>query len=344
MPISGGSFPHQLAIMKILMGVDYRPTLILASSGGNIATYLTMASKWDLCGINRVVRSISSKLFVRSWLPNSLEWIPSWIPGIFMGSIYRPSQDAYSVFRSYFSPTDVKDIEVWVGAVNNKTGKLCLFGNRNEEQSVIKSRHYQSSLVNSEPLKYLNGDVDKICCASIASSSVPVITQCQVIDGNEYTDGGVKYASPLTPLQGELSRIGDIMKGIHIVYVSGYNTRDNLTPQEMKPNIFTNGVSATSHIAKGFVIHDRLTAYSLIARYGSINHAVLDDKKIREIWDLRSQCSSSLVEICPESRDVLDFTDFEGQDVLDMMEESSTHINIQVWWVGNPDLFYSVKL
>ena len=57
------------------------------------------------------------------------------------------------------------------------------------------------------PLNFLSGDMNEIGKSIIASASIPFIFDSQTIGNNEYYDGGVMYASPLTPLQDEIYRI-----------------------------------------------------------------------------------------------------------------------------------------
>lgn len=339
MPISGGCFPHQLCIIRKLMKLGYKPNIMLGSSGGNISAYLALASKWDPHSLDRIVRGLNSNMFVKSWLPSIVDFIPSWTAGLFMGSMYKTVKDFSLVYNNYFSPNDIKDIEIWIGAVNKDTGNLCLFCNRSREESMIQGRYFEKHLASSEPLRYLNGDREKICIASIASSSIPMILPYQTIDGKDYIDGGIKYASPLTPLQQEITKLPKDGEPLHIVYISGYNLDVEIKPESANTNVFKSGLEATNYVARGLVVHDRLTAYGMLLPYGEVNHMMVEDEDIEKVMSLRSECKATLIEFYPESRDMIDFANFEGIEALNLMNESIKDISAQIWWVGDKDLF-----
>ena len=94
LPISGGGFVAQLGLLselyvakwiaegKRLKGSKaYQPNLVFASSGGNVAAYIAMAGDWSPEGMTRVAEKISTPMFIRSWFPDYMSFIPTWIIG-----------------------------------------------------------------------------------------------------------------------------------------------------------------------------------------------------------------------------------------------------------------------
>ena len=67
LPVSGGGFVSQLAIIQHLCTIDYKPDITLASSGGNVSAYISMAASWKWAAIERISRDLSQDLFVKPW-------------------------------------------------------------------------------------------------------------------------------------------------------------------------------------------------------------------------------------------------------------------------------------
>lgn len=339
--ISGGYFPHQLRLLHELMLLGYKPDIALGCSGGNVALYLAQAAGWDPYGLNRVARSINSRFFVESWFPSSLDFIPSLAAGLFAGAAYRKSEHAIRLFNAYFTPADVVETEIWVGAINEKSGSIRLFCNRSYEDAIIKGKHYNLRMFKSDPLKYLNGNVEHICQASVASSSIPLIIDPQKIDGREYVDGGTKFASPLSPLQDELTHLAEKHGGIHIIYINGYNVEQDLKDKPV--SIIDRGRNATSLITRGFVLHDRTVAYTIIRGTGRVTFADVQSCALSRVYDLISKCKSSLLELFPLVDSSIDYTNFNGDDVIHVMEQTSRHFAGHLWWTGDDNIFDNIE-
>lgn len=344
-PVSGGSFPHQLASMRLLCSMRYRPELALGSSGGNLTIYLTMAAHWDSNSINRVVRSLDSKYLVQSWFPSVVSFLPSIIAGIFTGAAYRTSKDIYKVFETYFTPESITETEIWNGAINRDTGAVCLFCNRSRETAHIKGDRYRERMFKSLPLHYLNGDMKDICLSSVASSAVPLVLEAQTYNGASYIDGGTKFASPLVPLQDELRYMSAERGGIHITYVNGYNVEEDYSHNKIPVDIVSNGMSVTAHVVRGLVLHDRMTAYELIhGSCGQTSHyADLNDvNAIRAIYPLLKFTSSSLLEIYPKYTGNIDYTNFTGDQIIEQMNRSEVQLAGHLWWIGKSEIFRNI--
>lgn len=341
-PVSGGSFPHQLAALRLLSEMGYRPPLALGSSGGQLSIYLVMAAHWEPNAINRVVRSLNSKHMVRSWFPSIMNFMPSVIAGIFTGAAYRTSDDVYTMFEAYFTPETIVETEVWNGAINRDTGAVRLFCNRPLEMALVKGNYYRKRMFKSMPLCYLGGNVREICLSSLASSAVPLVFEAQVYRESSYIDCGTKFASPLVPLQDELRALRDREGGLHIIYVNGYNVEEDYSHDRIPVDIVSNGVSVTAHVIRGFVLHDRMTAYELIqGDCGRDSHYVdvCSVRGLRAVYPLLRKSNGSLLEIYSRDKSTIDYTNFTGEDVVAIMNKSQGQLAGHLWWTGDPHLF-----
>lgn len=348
-PVSGGRFPHQMAAVRRLLRHGYKPEIMMGCSGGNITAYLTSAAHWDILHIDRIANSITSEYFVRPWFPGIIGIMTPMIASLFLKAAYRGSTKIQDLFCSYFTPSTVTDVEIWNGAVNRKTGSICLFCNRDFEPSLIKGRFLCRRMFKMEPLRYLKGNVEDICRSSVASSSVPFVVGPQLIGDSYYIDGGTKIASPLAPLQDEIRQLSAERGGVHIVYINGFDIekdRSQAEPHERNgENIVEYTQSITDHIAMGIILHDRMTAYEIIHDRCSIapHYADVGVLALDEVISKVRDSSDSLLEIYPLDGSILDYTNFNGSDLLSMMERSEKLLAGRVWWNGDRDLFKGIE-
>lgn len=360
--ISGGCFPHQLSIMRKLARSGCSPYIALGSSGGNVSLYLCAGGKWTPCGINRIAKSLNQSLFVEPWYPFITGWVPESLAaaaGYFKGSIYRSSNSGLQLFNSYFAPGDITNIETWVGAVNESTGSIALFGNRCREHSIIKGNHFDRRMFKSEPLKWLCGDTAKIHKAMLASSSVPAVIQPQEIDGEKYVDGGVKFASPLSPLKNEIKAIAKSNDySIHIIYVSGYDIESDIAVTPLN-NMLDHGKVTGSHIVRAMVMHDRDAAKQIIEDISSscinseyvcrtedgdakIHFIDVESRAINAVYERLHLTKCCLFELYPTNPDILNYTKFTGDDVLCMMNKTDNAMAGRLWWSGDFNIFQGI--
>jgi hypothetical protein len=358
--ISGGNFPKQLEMLKLLTEMNIKPMLSLGSSGGNVCMYLGMAGSMTPNGIEVVARSLRPEFFIKPWFPwlnNVAPQAVSLLTAYFKGSVYKSSEDGIELFNNFFSPESIVSMEVWVGAVNEKTGSICLFCNKDRENSIIKGNHYNRRIVKSEPLKYLSGNVEKIWKASLASASIPMVTQVQEIDGERYEDGGAKFASPLTALQDEIKAIARRNENrIHMIYLSGYNVEADL-PLLHLDNLKDRGMATGDHVVRGMVIHDRLVAYEIVKEVSSFCHngeevcrndgikvhfVDVQAKAIKEVYSRLHMTECCLFELYPLIEEELDYTKFSGEDVINLMNRTRNLMAGHLWWTGKADIFMGI--
>lgn len=345
LPISGGKFPVQIAIVESLSDIGYKPDLTLASSGGTVASYCASYGDWKSEEIRKIAKDLSSSLFIRSWFSPHLAIFHSIVAGYFYGAAYQASDTTIDFFEKYFTPLTITQYEIWVGAINRDTGAVCLFCNRSRAEAQIKGGNFNIAMIKSEPLKYLNGNLEDIMNAAMASSSIPIMIEPRVIDGRSYIDIGAKFASPLVPLQEEILELTK-SEPLHIIYVNGFNVEADTA--EMGDHNMMNGfVGLAEHVVRSFIIQDRQTAINIIKIrsgkdliYAEFDVGVLD----RVLIFLEKECCDSVVEIYPRKLWTIDLETFVGSDVENSIKYHKSALGLRVWWNGNSNIFESVDL
>ena len=122
LPVSGGAFPVQLGFIRELNKLGITPDISLGSSGGNVAAYIAAATGWNPENYVNIVKPIHNGMFLASWWPYYLSFLPSYIPGYFKGSIYANGTGADVYFKKMFQPETVIQTEIWSGTMNRDTG------------------------------------------------------------------------------------------------------------------------------------------------------------------------------------------------------------------------------
>ena len=318
----------------------------MGSSGGNIASYLTLAAAWDPDKIIEIAGKLSNAMFARNWWPTGLTFMPSWMIGYFKGSIYAAGTGASELFKEYFTASganekakaDITDIELWVGTLNRKTGKGQLFCNRKKEDCRVKGRDQDLTASywshDIMPLTYLDGNVDIISEVAMASASIPVLVPERIINGQSYVDGGTLFSSPLTPLQ-------DVIRGftnsdqVHIDYVSSFDMQ--VCGPVSCNSLYDNGTATLAELVKSICIQDRMTAIELLRKYPTdrMRFAQYDgnEANLRLIEDVRKKSPLTLLELYPLKNETIDLLNFKASDVVSMVERTRKAYGLRFWWI-----------
>lgn len=217
MPCSGNLFAVQLGMLCALSSAytinkkieDLAPDIILASSGGNMAAYTALASDWSRERMLHNLNLFNSEAFISSWSDSA----PSWVFMPFSRSIFRQGFGFRPLFKHLFYSKQLSQTktEIWTGTFHRKTAQHRLFTNVSEEKAKLKpfvslvdhkcvtrALHLGSDIA---PV-YADGNIDLIADVCQASASIPWVLKPTTINGDEYTDGGNMYASPLSTLDG----------------------------------------------------------------------------------------------------------------------------------------------
>lgn len=337
-PVSGGSFPKQLSIMKFLVKhFDYVPDIALGSSGGAVALYLLLAAEWKDYNIERIINCLDSDMMVENVAPSIMNLLPNKFIGMMMGCIYKMSNQVNEMFLQNFTYERICKTEVWVAAVENETGYVDLFCNRSLADANIKEPGRLP--IYKANCNYMDGDIDIIADCVKASSSIPMIFQSVEIDGRKYIDSGAKAGSPLAPLSVILE---ESYKEIHIIYVNGYDLESN-PPIRQGSNMFTTLSNTGNKVVRAMVEQDRNRGISIVCRGRKAKYKEFAINRLSEIYDKLDETESSFLEIYVENENVINYADFDSGDIIEFMKFCEDNIMCRLWWIGE-DIFDGVHV
>jgi hypothetical protein len=218
LPVSGGALVAQLAFLIEIAHArrtmdsnpaNIYPDIVLGASGGNVAAYVATAGGWTPHGILRVSSVLETSMLITSWWPEHLRFMPTFLLGIFTGSLYRPGYGVRDFFNHTLNPKKLRSVEIWTGTFNITRGRAQFFCNKKDGETHIKAEKFERDRLayNCEPLVFANGNLNLLADVAIASASIPVLVESQVIGPYRYCDGGSAYASPLSVMAPEILRI-----------------------------------------------------------------------------------------------------------------------------------------
>jgi hypothetical protein len=328
LPVSGGYFPKQLAMCSLVSELC-DPDIIVGSSGGNICSYIHMASNNSLSKMREISCGLKSSMFVENWWPDPLSFLPSAIIGAFRGSLYNHGNGGIEYLKSLFNRDSIQRTEIWTGTTNK--GRAQLFCNRSIDSAIIQPWNVDLLNGNTNPLKYLEGDIHNIGQVCLGSACVPTLIPHVRFEDLELVDGGVTFASPLTPLQNGIIEVAE--DNLHIVYISSFDL-DSASLPGFNQNIIQVGVTTFDNMIKTLCFSDRLVAINMIKN--NCNKIYEHNQFIGTISDavrIQERSSRSLIEIYPsDNKNPVNLSNFNGKDVLDLFDYSRIHYRIRIWW------------
>jgi predicted acylesterase/phospholipase RssA len=350
LPVSGGYFPLQIAELMWMAPSVPRPMLVLGSSGGNIAAYMATAGNWSPTGMERVVDAMYSGMFIKSWWPSYLPYLPSVLKGYFKGSAYNSNDEFINVFEALFVPesaaTSLAATELWSGTYNTTAGATQLFCNRTQEDALLQPYPSSNELLNVVPPVYIDGNTQTMARVCVASAAVPAMFPPQSIGGSFYIDGGTAYSSPLTALRGELQRFY-MGKNMHMTYFSPYNIqapaytvcyepimKGALSAQaECVPGtMYNQGVDAVSEILKSLMLQDRMAGVTLVGDPWELTYTEehMSYDEFQAFQTRRLTLARSFVEVYPLSKEHISIVSFGPDDIRKTMA-SVTQLGVRAW-------------
>lgn len=211
-PISGGGFVVQVAFVRALSKIGFRPSVILSASGGGVASFIANCCDWDPERIDKLVLDLSSNTFVlRPFSLVSLLAFP------FRLSLYYKSP-YLSRFVDRHVPKDQlsQPVEHWALTINTTKSVPQMSCNFAEGTTSFDPSEF-SSFVKTYNVK---GGVHEMAEVIYASAAIPFAVQPGSIDGDQHVDGGMWMPSSLSLLSTGLSYS---QLKLQIVYLSSYN-------------------------------------------------------------------------------------------------------------------------
>lgn len=334
LPVSGGGFAVQLGLLKAIYEatlmksrVGITPDLVLGSSGGNVASYLSMIGNWSSYAIMKNSKSINSNLFVESWTP---PFFPTAIAYPLTNSIYRNGDGISQFFEQVYTKKSIVKTELWTGTYNTVSQKSAFFCNKHIDNAIIKDLGKNTHIYDDEPVVYMNGDISMISKVSHASASIPIITPGVMIKDELHVDGGAGYASPLIPMSSKLDtliRTKGTSELIQIHYFGSYNMLG-----EFSDDIYSKSVGLVIH---GTLLADRAYCLSFFRQYGNVCeepevYEDVDSKKLSIIME-DIKLKSYVLMLSPKNSPSLNLTHFVGSEVIDIIGKVEKDFTARVW-------------
>jgi len=336
LPVSGGGFVTQLSILQHLCESNIKPTITLASSGGNVSAYIAAAAEWKWPAIERIGRELTPDLFVSVWSDVSML---SAVIGYFQGNLFNKGTGVNDFLSRYFTPKTIMKYEIWTGTYNKDRKQARLFCNKKESESIMDVSVIDYDITQSMPVVFAGGCIDLIGKSSSASASIPAIVPAQHIINEYYVDGGVAGASPLTVMEEPILKyVNDNDIGMHIFYINSVD----LSSPHAKPtnNIIDTVKEVTKNMVRASTVNDRLEAYKLLRYYpGDMykEEIICSYENIQKIKLIQTKIRYSMLELYPSIENQVNITKFKGEDVINAMHNVYDKCKCRFWWLYNED-------
>ena len=333
LPVSGGGFVVQLAILQYICQVKISPDLILASSGGNVAAYIAMAADWKWSGIERISNQLNQELFVRQW---STFGSLSFMFGYFKGDLYKQGIGINKFLSNNITQKEITKYEIWTGTYNKKHQRGRLFCNKS--QSILDITCIDQDLTQHMKPKFMKGNIKTIAKVSIASASIPAIVPGQVIKGEEYIDGGLSTASPLTVMQDPILKyVNENESSLHIIYINSVDLSKPITTP--CNNALETLKQATGNLVRSQTVIDRISGYEMLrCQCRDINKDTFSCSytTMQYVLEIQKITKYTLLEIYPTKNYSINIVNFNGAEVNQLIKQAYDNCRCRLWW-GNCD-------
>lgn len=335
LPVSGGGFVSQLGILQHLCEIAFVPDVTLASSGGNVASYICSAANWRWASIERIARELSHGFFVQPWAN-----IPglSMVIGYFKGDMYHQGTGVHSFLSQYFDNETIMKHEIWTGTYNKTQQKARLFCNLTRENSHLDPCLINHELTQSLEPVYAGGNIALIGDASIASASIPSVVAAQRIFGEDYVDGGVAGASPMSIMKDPLlDYVAQNKCPLHLVYVNSVDLSNPQHGNAGSNNLIDNVRQITHNIVRSQTVIDRLACYEIFERQGSdilFEEFICDNTTMQRIQNIHANTKFSMTEFYPITPFDINIVNFESDDITKGIRSAYNNCKCRLWYIN----------
>lgn len=350
LPISGGEFPSQLAMLSEMYDAtilandgfpgesQIQPDLVLGASGGNISAYVGLGADWSSSGIIRICRMVEQDMFIKSWWPDALNFLPTWILGLFTQSLYRAGYGIQPLFETIFTPETVTRTSVMTLTFNETKGNPQIFCNQSEEQSPIKNSMFREEdeiSYDVSSITFNDGNIEKISDATTASYSIPLVTQLQSIDGEQHADGGINYASPFTPLHLKIVQNYPPTpeRKLQLIHFSSYNMND---PEVDRTSFYGDGKLAKSfsQLMHCSILQDRSLLFQVLQLCGlqltEERGYKINTPDLAVLLNRIRDKNFALI-LYPSGAPHIDIFDFKPEDIINCINQARIDYNYFLW-------------
>lgn len=312
LPISGGGLFTQLGLICNLMesNPDYRADIMMGSSGGCLASYITLASNFQPEYIINIVKRLSHRDYIKTG------WTPELVKAFYQNYLY--SDNEHSIINDIVVTGIIEEVEIWTGAFDSNGSKAALFCNLPRNKCRLR---FDREQLGTAPCVYLDGNADEVVDSIRASVNIPCLKPQVNIRGKKYSDGGGRYASPLSSLKNEVSRISSF----HLIYISS----ENLDKGEYREhnNIIKTGIIGVNELIRSIKIQDRQVARDMIPDANSIELSTL-----QEYFQIRGKYNRTLLELYPEVVNSVNILNFNSAAATQCLKYSSVNMRIKFWY------------
>jgi predicted acylesterase/phospholipase RssA len=364
LPVSGGAFVSQIAAVSRLSETGFFPDVCYSSSGGNVAAYVAAIADWKWAKIELIASELNSAMLVSTW--SQVAFLAPLI-GYFKGGFYNHGTGVLDLFKKYCKNEIIRKYEIWTGTYNSTRQQVRFFCNLCEVDSKFKMQLDKTLFPVMDPY-YMNEDMELISKVCVASASIPTSVPPQSILGEDYVDGGVGSASPLSFVSRTIEKnVGD--SPVHLWYINcanlnspskygdGYNLLDNvnqtvadlMTMQAVADRnqchllleslVSTSGVTPPSSSASITSSPDPALSsspdLSSVIRYKEGRFGSPDAKRLCKVLE---NIHYAMIEVYPESAISINMVNFNGTEVRGAVTKSYGLLMYRLWYLPPSDL------
>lgn len=331
-PISGGFFVNQVELISLFLESGDKPDICMSTSGGNMATYMGLLSKWDPAVLRKNALRMNDTFIVRHWGSQKWNIIPKEVWGVLYGSLYDHGEG------DPFPPLDpgrnlANETEIWTTAFNRTQNRTAYFTNRAVGTTKMT---YTTSYIRCLSLQFVNGDYPKLRNITMASAAVPGVIREVIIDGEYYVDGGMHLASPFLAFQENLRDYARTQQ-MHIVYVNCMNL-DNAATAPRSNSILSDAQWAVGQLTYGHLCSDLSAVISFICSapgFDSTQHRIVTEhftgtrENLLHVAERRKNYHCTVTEMYPTHNRSIDYTSFTPSDTESIMSLCRQYFGIK---------------
>lgn len=334
LPVSGGSFPCQLAALHKLTEYNISSDVICCSSGGNVAAYIMHCAHWDQNKLNSIITQLKQEMFLRSW--NSFA-ISNAAMGYFKGSMYKEGYGCKDLLNTFLDNSSIMSKEIWSGVYDVENQQAQLFCNKSKETSILAAQgDIDLTLYQTKTPIYTSGNIPIISQVINASASIPGIVTPQKIYDNYYVDGGMGAASPMIFLQDNMITLASKKKMLHLIYINGCDLNNAAHISAQQDNFMQYIQQSMNIVFRTMLLNDRLTCYQIITRLKNAKLNIiggrLDETFNATYSAVKKSYPYTLLEIYPYTYNAINITNFNSTQIMHSYQQQMTQLCYRLYY------------
>lgn len=314
--ISGGSFVTQCSFTKILSLFDVRPDLVTSASGGNIPAFLGAIASWKYDKIFRDIEELNSSVISKKRYSSDL--LNYFVCLFNHSSIYARGEGVYPLLSRNMSK--IVETEIWTNCTVKSTHKSQLFCNLNKENSKI----YNS--LNSSAI-FANGDPSFISSYCEASCTIPCLLEDVRINGIDYIDSGISYASCLSNIITHTNK--SLWNNVKVFLFSPFGMDFEIYRKKNKNiKILSNAIESINSLIFSSYVKDRQIIVNKLFKNPISVDIQMTSMNKESMSEYLKREYSILIELISEKTQAINITKFDENDIRMAMENVTTSNSI----------------